>query len=245
MLEKAAKLLEQDSAGVEQAGGHGPGKDHEKDDPDDDESIGEKVDRNRSIVHNRMGMLALMRQDYAAAASSFLEDLQISQRLAMVTGRPEARRDFAVSCYKLAEVYRICGEQEAGAYYYNLALRTMDFLVKMRGQPDDIRGLIVLLNSKWKYLEIRTEGEASAEAAEPLASFERALGLSREMASKYGMVQDYLHTADSLVNVGVEEQTSGDLAGAVKCWKEACGLYAKYRPVEVEKLKRWIEECEV
>ena len=245
LLEKAAKLLEQDSGGVEQAGGHGPGKDHEKDDPDDDESIGEKVDRNRSIVHNRMGMLALMRQDYAAADSSFLEDLQISQRLAMVTGRPEARRDFAVSCNKLAEVYRICDEPEAGAYYYNLALRTMDFLVKMRGQPDDIRGLIVLLNSKWKYLEIRTEGEASAEAAEPLASFERALGLSREMASKYGMVQDYLHTADSLVNVGVEEQTSGDLAGAVKCWKEACGLYAKYRPGEEKKLKKWIEECEV
>ena len=239
------------------------------DDMDVEEPIGEKVERNRSIVYNRMGMLALMRQDYAEAASSFYEDLKISQRLAMVTGKPEARRDFAVSCFKLAEVYRICGEAEAGVYYYTLALQTMEILTRKRGKPDDIRGLIVLLNCKRQYwgtqqatVELKEPSESSEsrgplrplrsfsesrepQSREPLRSFERALALSREMISKYGMVRDYLHAAESLENVGLELWALGDAAGAKECWKEAYDLYAKYNPREADRLNKLIEECEV
>ena len=239
------------------------------DDMDVEEPIGEKVERNRSIVYNRMGMLALMRQDYAEAASSFYEDLKISQRLAMVTGKPEARRDFAVSCFKLAEVYRICGETEAGVYYYTLALQTMEILTRKRGKPDDIRGLIVLLNCKRQYwgtqqatVELKEPSESSEsrgplrplrsfsesrepQSREPLRSFERALALSREMISKYGMVRDYLHAAESLENVGLELWALGDAAGAKECWKEAYDLYAKYNPREADRLNKLIEECEV
>ena len=236
---------------------------------DVEEPIGEKVERNRSIVYNRMGMLALMRQDYAEAASSFYEDLKISQRLAMETGKPEARRDFAVSCFKLAEVYRICGEAEAGVYYYTLALQTMEILTRKRGKPDDIRGLIVLLNCKRQYwgtqqatVELKEPSESSEsrgplrplrsfsesrepQSREPLRSFERALALSREMISKYGMVRDYLHAAESLENVGLELWALGDAAGAKECWKEAYDLYAKYNPREADRLNKLIEECEV
>ena len=234
------------------------------DDMDVEEPIGEKVERNRSIVYNRMGMLALMRQDYAEAASSFYEDLKISQRLAMVTGKPEARRDFAVSCFKLAEVYRICGETEAGVYYYTLALQTMEILTRKRGKPDDIRGLIVLLNCKRQYwgtqqatVELKELSESSesreplrplrsfSESREPLRSFERALALSREMISKYGMVRDYLHAAESLENVGLELWALGDAVRAKECWKEASDLYAKYNPREADRLNKLIEECEV
>lgn len=221
------------------------------DDMDVEEPIGEKVERNRSIVYNRMGMLALMRQDYAEAASSFYEDLKISQRLAMETGKPEARRDFAVSCFKLAEVYRICGETEAGVYYYTLALQTMEILTRKRGKPDDIRGLIVLLNCKRQYwgtqqatVELKEPSESS-ESREPLRSFERALALSREMISKYGMVRDYLHAAESLENVGLELWALGDAVRAKECWKEASDLYAKYNPREADRLNKLIEECEV
>lgn len=234
------------------------------DDMDVEEPIGEKVERNRSIVYNRMGMLALMRQDYAEAASSFYEDLKISQRLAMETGKPEARRDFAVSCFKLAEVYRICGETEAGVYYYTLALQTMEILTRKRGKPDDIRGLIVLLNCKRQYwgtqqatVELKEPSESSesrgpqrplrsfSESREPLRSFERALALSREMISKYGMVRDYLHAAESLENVGLELWALGDAVRAKECWKEASDLYAKYNPREADRLNKLIEECEV
>ena len=233
------------------------------DDMDVEEPIGEKVERNRSIVYNRMGMLALMRQDYAEAASSFYEDLKISQRLAMVTGKPEARRDFAVSCFKLAEVYRICGETEAGVYYYTLALQTMEILTRKRGKPDDIRGLIVLLNCKRQYwgtqqgiVELKEPSESRgplrsfsersfSESREPLRSFERALALSREMISRYGMVRDYLHAAESLENVGLELVALGDAVRAKECWKEASDLYAKYNPREADRLNKLIEECEV
>ena len=239
------------------------------DDMDVEEPIGEKVERNRSIVYNRMGMLALMRQDYAEAASSFYEDLKISQRLAMETGKPEARRDFAVSCFKLAEVYRICGETEAGVYYYTLALQTMEILTRKRGKPDDIRGLIVLLNCKRQYwgtqqatVELKEPSESSEsrgplrplrsfsesrepQSREPLRSFERALALSREMISKYGMVRDYLHAAESLENVGLELWALGDAVRAKECWKEASDLYAKYNPREADRLNKLIEECEV
>ena len=269
LLARAAQELEQISrvSGNEQTTRVSDGR--ASDDMDVEEPIGEKVERNRSIVYNRMGMLALMRQDYAEAASSFYEDLKISQRLAMETGKPEARRDFAVSCFKLAEVYRICGETEAGVYYYTLALQTMEILTRKRGKPDDIRGLIVLLNCKRQYwgtqqatVELKEPSESSEsrgplrplrsfsesrepQSREPLRSFERALALSREMISKYGMVRDYLHAAESLENVGLELWALGDAAGAKECWKEAYDLYAKYNPREADRLNKLIEECEV
>ena len=214
---------------------------------DDEQVIRLRVDRNRSIVHNRMGMLALMRGDYAAAAASYLEDLTIAQRLAMETGKPEARRDFAVSCYKLAKVYRKCGDLESAIYYYSIALRTMEILADKRGQPEDIRGLIVLLNSKGSFMEPggRPLGSLGSESLEPLRSFERALALSREMASKYGMVKDELFVADSLENIGFALNALGNSAGAMESLKEAVVIYTKHEPRKAERLKLWIEKSEV
>ena len=209
---------------------------------DDEQVIRLRVDRNRSIVHNRMGMLALMRGDYAAAAASYLEDLEIAQRLAMETGKPEARRDFAVSCYKLAKVYRKCGELESAIYYYSIALRTMEILADKRGQPEDIRGLIVLLNSKESFME---PGGRPLGSLEPLRSYERALALSREMASKYGMVKDELFVADSLENIGFALNALGNSAGAMESLKEAVVIYTKHEPRKAERLKLWIEKSEV
>ena len=209
---------------------------------DDEQVIRLRVDRNRSIVHNRMGMLALMRGDYAAAAASYLEDLEIAQRLAMETGKPEARRDFAVSCYKLAKVYRKCGDLESAIYYYSIALRTMEILADKRGQPEDIRGLIVLLNSKGSFME---PGGRPLGSLEPLRSYERALALSREMASKYGMVKDELFVADSLENIGFALNALGNSAGAMESLKEAVVIYTKHEPRKAERLKLWIEKSEV
>ena len=206
---------------------------------DDEQVIRLRVDRNRSIVHNRMGMLALMRGDYAAAAASYLEDLTIAQRLAMETGKPEARRDFAVSCYKLAKVYRKCGELESAIYYYSIALRTMEILADKRGQPEDIRGLIVLLNSKGSFMEPGGRPLGSLESGE------RALALSREMASKYGMVKDELFVADSLENIGFALNALENSAGAMESLKEAVVIYTKHEPRKAERLKLWIEKSEV
>ena len=224
---------------------------------DDEQAIRLRVDRNRSIVHNRMGMLALMRGDYAAAAASYLEDLEIAQRLAMETGKPEARRDFAVSCYKLAKVYRKCGDPESAIYYYSIALRTMEILADKRGQPEDIRGLIVLLNSKGSFMEpggrplgslesgSESDGGRPLGSLEPLRSYERALALSREMASKYGMVKDELFVADSLENIGFALNALENSAGAMESLKEAVVIYTKHEPRKAERLKLWIEKSEV
>ena len=235
---------------------------------DDEQAIRLRVDRNRSIVHNRMGMLALMRGDYTAAAASYLEDLTIAQRLAMETGKPEARRDFAVSCYKLAKVYRKCGDLESAIYYYSIALRTMEILADKRGQPEDIRGLIVLLNSKGSFMEpggqplgslesgsesdggrplgsLESDGGRPLGSLEPLRSYERALALSREMASKYGMVKDELFVADSLENIGFALNALGNSAGAMESLKEAVVIYTKHEPRKAERLKLWIEKSEV
>ena len=234
---------------------------------DDEQAVRVRVDRNRSIVHNRMGMLALMRGDYAAAAASYLEDLKIAQRLAMETGKPEARRDFAVSCYKLAKVYRKCRDPESAIYYYSIALRTMEILADKRGQPEDIRGLIVLLNSKGSFMEPGGRPLGSLESGsesdggrplgslesggrplgslEPLRSYERALALSREMASKYGMVKDELFVADSLENIGFALNALGNSAGAMESLKEAVVIYTKHEPRKAERLKLWIEKSEV
>ena len=224
---------------------------------DDEQAVRVRVDRNRSIVHNRMGMLALMRGDYAAAAASYLEDLTIAQRLAMETGKPEARRDFAVSCYKLAKVYRKCGDLESAIYYYSIALRTMEILADKRGQPEDIRGLIVLLNSKGSFMEpggrplgslesgSESDGGRPLGSLEPLRSYERALALSREMASKYGMVKDELFVADSLENIGFALNALGNSAGAMESLKEAVVIYTKHEPRKAERLKLWIEKSEV
>ena len=225
-------------------------------DSDDEKAVRLKVDRNRSIVHNRMGRAALMRGDYAAAAASYFEDLKIAQRLAMETGKPEARRDFAVSCYKLAEVYRNCDDMEAAIYYYSLALRTMDILAGQRGQPEDIRGLIVLLSSRGSFMEWGGDQSSGAlesgsgesrpsGALELLRSYERALALSRELASKYGMAKDELFVADALANIGFVLKALGNGARAVESMREAVVIYAKYEPKKAENLKLWIEKCEV
>ncbi|MBP3876323.1 MAG: TIR domain-containing protein [Lachnospiraceae bacterium] len=225
-------------------------------DSDDEKAVRLKVDRNRSIVHNRMGRAALMRGDYAAAAASYFEDLKIAQRLAMETGKPEARRDFAVSCYKLAEVYRNFDDMEAAIYYYSLALRTMDILAGQRGQPEDIRGLIVLLSSRGNFMEWggnqssgaleSGSGESRPSGAlELLRSYERALALSREMVSKYGMAKDELFVADALANIGFVLKALGNGARAVESMREAVVIYAKYEPKKAENLKLWIEKCEV
>ena len=184
-----------------------------------------------------------MRGDYAAAAASYFEDLKIAQRLAMETGKPEARRDFAVSCYKLAEVYRNCDDMEAAIYYYSLALRTMDILAGQRGQPEDIRGLIVLLSSRGSFME--WDGDQSSGAPELLRSYERALALSREMVSKYGMAKDELFMADALANIGFVLKALGNVARAVESMREAVVIYTKYEPKKAENLKLWIEKCEV
>lgn len=210
---------------------------------DDEHAVRLKVDRNRSIVHNRMGRAALMRGDYTAAAASYFEDLKIAQRLAMETGKPEARRDFAVSCYKLAEVYRNCDDMEAAIYYYSLALRTMDILSEQRGQPEDIRGLIVLLSSRGSFM--KWGGNQSSGELELLRSYERALALSRQMVSKYGMAKDELFVADALANIGFVLKALGNSARAVESMKEAIVIYTKYEPNKAENLKLWIEKCEV
>lgn len=195
---------------------------------DDDE-----IFRNLAIVYNRIGMISARRKDYAMAASSFFEDLQISQRLAMKTGKPEARRDFAVSCYKLAGVYTACGEFDLSKNYYKLALQTIEYLVKDQGQPDDIRGFIVLLNSRGKFI-----------SGELLPSYEKALGLSRQLVSKYGMKRDYLYTADSLTNIGIELFYAGNQEGAKERWIEAYDIYKRYGAVEANDIKKRIQECE-
>ena len=142
---KAGELLEQAAATLEQgASEHGTSEvgrteagrakgtsEVDDEDSDDEHAVRLKVDRNRSIVHNRMGRAALMRGDYAAAAASYFEDLKIAQRLAMETGKPEARRDFAVSCYKLAEVYRTCDDM-------NLSLNA--FLIEEMLQDTRVTG---------------------------------------------------------------------------------------------------------
>ena len=279
---KAGELLEQAAATLEQ-GGSEVGQEHgreqgtsevgrvkgtpevgrgkgtpevDDEDSDDEKAVRLKVDRNRSIVHNRMGRSALMRGDYAAAAASYFEDLKIAQRLAMETGKPEARRDFAVSCYKLAEVYRTCDDMEAAIYYYSLALRTMDILAGQRGQPEDIRGLIVLLSSRGSFMEWggdQSSGALESESGENrpsgahelLRSYEKALALSREMVSKYGMAKDELFVADALANIGFVLKSLGDSARAVQSMKEAVVIYTKYEPEKAENLKLWIEKCEV
>ena len=197
-----------------------------------------------------------MRGDYTAAAASYFEDLKIAQRLAMETGKPEARRDFAVSCYKLAEVYRNCDDMEAAIYYYSLALRTMDILSEQRGQPEDIRGLIVLLSSRGSFMKWggnQSSGELESKSGESrptgelelLRSYERALTLSRQMVSKYGMAKDELFVADALANIGFVLKALGNSARAVESMKEAIVIYTKYEPNKVENLKLWIEKCEV
>ena len=267
---KAGELLEQAAATLEQgASEHGTSEvgrteagrakgtsEVDDEDSDDEHAVRLKVDRNRSIVHNRMGRAALMRGDYAAAAASYFEDLKIAQRLAMETGKPEARRDFAVSCYKLAEVYRNCDDMEAAIYYYSLALRTMDILSEQRGQPEDIRGLIVLLSSRGSFMKWggnQSSGELESKSGESrptgelelLRSYERALALSRQMVSKYGMAKDELFVADALANIGFVLKALGNSARAVESMKEAVVIYTKYEPNKAENLKLWIEKCEV
>jgi len=258
LLEQAAATLEQGTSehGTLEVGRAKGTPEVDDEDSDDEKAVRLKVDRNRSIVHNRMGRAALMRGDYEAAAASYFEDLKIAQRLAMETGKPEARRDFAVSCYKLAEVYRNCDDMEAAIYYYSLALRTMDILAGQRGQPEDIRGLIVLLSSRGNFME--WGGDQSSGALESgsgesrpsgslelLRSYERALALSREMVSKYGMAKDELFVADALASIGFVLKALGNGARAVESMKEAVVIYAKYEPKKAENLKLWIEKCEV
>ena len=267
LLEQAAATLEQGTSeqgtpevdrgkGTPEVGRVKGTPEVDDEDSDDEKAVRLKVDRNRSIVHNRMGRAALMRGDYAAAVASYFEDLKIAQRLAMETGKPEARRDFAVSCYKLAEVYRNCDDMEAAIYYYSLALRTMDFLAGQRGQPEDIRGLIVLLSSRGSYMEWggdQSSGAPESESGEKrpsgapelLRSYERALALSREMVSKYGMAKDELFMADALANIGFVLKALGNVARAVESMREAVVIYTKYEPEKAENLKLWIEKCEV
>lgn len=258
LLEQAAAKLEQGTSehGTPEVGRAKGTPEVDDEDSDDEKAVRLKVDRNRSIVHNRMGRAALMRGDYAAAVASYFEDLKIAQRLAMETGKPEARRDFAVSCYKLAEVYRNCDDMEAAIYYYSLALRTMDILAGQRGQPEDIRGLIVLLSSRESFMEWGGDQSSGAPesgsgesrpsgALELLRSYERALALSREMVSKYGMAKDELFVADALANIGFVLKALGNGARAVESMKEAVVIYAKYEPKKAENLKLWIEKCEV
>ena len=198
-----------------------------------------KFDRNLSIAYNRIGTIALQNCDYATAAESYMEDLRIAQRLAVQTGKPEARRDFAVSCYKLAGVYRICGKREISIYHYDLALKTMELLAKKRGQPEDIRGLIALLNAKCNYMR---DEEAASDGA--LQFYERALAMSREAVSKYGLAKDYLYLAASLTNVGIELNAAGDRAGAKASWEEAAAIYIKHDAKEAETIQKWIRELE-
>lgn len=240
---EAGELLEQAAATLEQGALEHGTSEVDDEESDDEHAVRLKVDRNRSIVHNRMGRAALMRGDYTAAAASYFEDLKIAQRLAMETGKPEARRDFAVSCYKLAEVYRNCDDMEEAIYYYSLALRTMDILSEQRGQPEDIRGLIVLLSSRGSFM--KWGGNQSSGELELLRSYERALALSRKMVSKYGMAKDELFVADALANIGFVLKALGNSARAVESMKEAIVIYTKYEPNKAENLKLWIEKCEV
>ena len=118
----------------------------------------------------------------------------------------------------------------------------MEILADKRGQPEDIRGLIVLLNSKGSFME---PGGRPLGSLEPLRSYERALALSREMASKYGMVKDELFVADSLENIGFALNALGNSAGAMESLKEAVVIYTKHEPRKAERLKLWIEKSEV
>ena len=91
----------------------------------------------------------------------------------------------------------------------------------------------------------RWDGGRPLGALEPLRSYERALALSREMASKYGMVKDELFVADSLENIGFALNALGSSAGAMESLKEAVVIYTKHEPRKAERLKLWIEKSEV
>ena len=88
-------------------------------------------------------------------------------------------------------------------------------------------------------------GNQSSGELELLRSYERALALSRQMVSKYGMAKDELFVADALANIGFVLKALGNSARAVESMKEAVVIYTKYEPNKAENLKLWIEKCEV
>ena len=94
-------------------------------------------------------------------------------------------------------------------------------------------------------LESESGENRPSGAHELLRSYEKALALSREMVSKYGMAKDELFVADALANIGFVLKSLGDSARAVQSMKEAVVIYTKYEPEKAENLKLWIEKCEV
>ena len=94
-------------------------------------------------------------------------------------------------------------------------------------------------------LESESGEKRPSGAPELLRSYERALALSREMVSKYGMAKDELFMADALANIGFVLKALGNGARAVESMREAVVIYTKYEPKKAENLKLWIEKCEV
>ena len=207
----------------------------------------EKVFRNLAIVHNRIGEIYIQKNDPEQAVASYREDLKISMRIARETGKRNARRDISVSYFKLADVYQKYGIQNKAKEYYDLALKTMEFLIKDHPLPDEIRGLAVLLNARIRFITDEERSQMSEDEYFDLLmnSYERSLTMSKELAENYGLVQDHLNEAASLANMGNLYLGRSDSSAAVSKWKEAYNIYSKYKRKEADILQKMISECEV
>ena len=168
-------------------------------------------------------------------------------RIARETGKRNARRDISVSYFKLADVYQKYGIQNKAKEYYDLALKTMEFLIRDHPLPDEIRGLAVLLNARIRFITDEERSQMSEEEYFDLLmnSYERSLSMSRELAENYGLVQDHLNEAASLANMGNLYLGRSDSSAAVSKWKEAYNIYSKYKRKEADILQKMISECEV
>jgi tetratricopeptide (TPR) repeat protein len=208
-------------------------------DPDD-----EDVFRNLAIVYNRLGIVSMRRGDAADAVSWYRKDLQITRKYAMKTGKREARRDLAVSYYKLAGVYHQCGFAEEGREYYDLAVKTMEYLVNDHPLPDEIRGLAVLLNAKGAYM---SDQESSEEEVfrQLIETYKRSLTMSRRLTQEYGLTADHRNEAASLTNIGIIHYRMNDKQKAAEIWKEAYNIFVKYDSAEAERLNHMIQKCGV
>lgn len=216
----------------------------------------EEILRNLAIVYNRLADFYLRKGDIRIAISFFQKDLGISRRLAMETGKPDARRDLSVSYYKLACATGRYGMAADARNYYQMALLTMEYLAKERGQPDDFRGLVVLLNASGNFSEggdtaeeyaLRENAgtETNSQTDDKLKPFQRALTISHELVEKYGLNRDHLNEAAALTNIGSACYAKGKRDTAIEKWREALSIYEKYGSGEAEYLKIWIQDCEV
>lgn len=170
------------------------------------------------IDYNQMGMLKLDQENYRAAREWFDKGLALARRMVDAFGTVESRRQYAVTCDRLA-VW--CKRREDWDGMERWVRESYDLLTALLKESEDPKLRSALSNALFRFGEV-CEGRGDLSGAR--SRYEQALTMDEALLEETGLFKDKKRVAVDCYYLGFLCELEEDIAGAQNWYERAYAI---------------------